>query len=340
MDDERTGTPTDGAADAPRTPDSADAFATDTAATSALSGEAEQPTRVMPPGEDPTRVMQTAKLPLGSPPPRPSQPTVTMERRPSSGRAWWWIVAALVIAAVLALLWLFMLRGEEGVTGQDFLGTWMPADASGGGLVIKQNGDAFTVTAYDAQIQPAGSGEAALADDQLRLRLPARAFGLTSGGSLDVSIAYVAAQDSLRLVARDGGAAQVTQDYVRTDVLQPAPAPSVPPLTPTPTPTPTPTTTASPTVTADQVIIAGLTKIQSGVVAWAANSNGVYPASTEVTATGGIAQYVDPWPVNPYTNQPMASGTSPGDFQYEQLDGGSAYTLTGYLGNNLTYVLP
>jgi len=335
MDEERTGTPTDGAAHDPRTPD----FADDTAATSALSGETEQPTRVMPSGEEPTRVMPGAAPPLG-PPPRPPQPTVTMERRPSSGHGWWWIIAALVVAAVVALVWLFLLRADDGVAGQDFVGTWMPADASGGGLVIKQNGDAFTVTAYDAQIQPAGSGEAELADGRLRLRLPAQAFALESGGSLDVTIAYVAAQDSLQLVARDGATTRVTQDYVRTDVLQPAPAPAPTAPAPSPTPTPTPSTTGSPTVTADQVIIAGLTKIQAGVVAWAANSNGVYPAPTEVTSTGGIAQYVDPWPVNPYTNQPMTSGASPGDFQYEQLDGGTAYKLTGYLGNNLTYTLP
>ena len=36
----------------------------------------------------------------------------------------------------------------------------------------------------------------------------------------------------------------------------------------------------------------------------------------------------------------MAPGTSPGSYVYEQLSGGQAYKLTGYLSNGLTYSVP
>ena len=313
----------------------------DTGATRVLSGEPDQPTQVMPP-EEPTTVMPPPPPPASTPPSL-RQPTVTMTRRPSSNRTVWWIVIVLlIVAAVAVAMFLFLAPDESGSAGQDFVGTWMPADAGGGGLIIKQNGDTFTVDAYDGQIQQVGSSEATLNGDELELTMPGSAIGEPQGGELDVTISYISGQDSLHLVAQGGGATRVDRDYVRTDVLQPVQAPVTPTVapTPTPTPSPTPTTSGSPSATADQIIMAGLVKIQSGVAAWATNSNAVYPAASEVSSTGGIAQYVNPWPVNPYTNQPMQAGTSPGDYQYEQLDGGAAYKLTGYLGNNLTYVLP
>ena len=59
-----------------------------------------------------------------------------------------------------------------------------------------------------------------------------------------------------------------------------------------------------------------------------------------MTETGGVAAYVDPWPTNPYTGQPMKPGTQPGDYTYEQLNGGAGYKLTGYISNGLTYTVP
>ncbi len=370
MDEDLTGRPPDDAdggreegreAPAPEAPEEATGeTATGEAATEELGAGPDEPTSVLDgdeptsllPGEAPTSVMPPAELtrvmpvpPSLSPPPSsappPLSPTVSMTKSRTS-RMWLWIILVLVVLAALAVTMFLLFRpGETSSAGQDFIGTWMPADAGPGGLVIKQNGDTFTVTSYDAQIQPVGSGEATLESGELKLSLPAAALG-ASGGSLDVTISYISGQDSLHLVAQ--GATRIDEDYVRTDVLQPArttPAPtSTPTPTLTPTPSVTPTTTGSPSATADQVIIAGVTKIQGGVTAWATNSNGVYPAASEVSSTGGIAQYVNPWPLNPYTNQPMKVGTSPGDYMYEQLNGGSAYKLTAYLGNNLTYNLP
>ena len=75
-------------------------------------------------------------------------------------------------------------------------------------------------------------------------------------------------------------------------------------------------------------------------MAWAAHHNDLYPPPQDVVEGGGISQYVDPWPTNPYTDQPMAPGTSPGSYVYEQQGGGQAYKLTGYLSDGLTYTVP
>src|SRR5665647_2320948 len=101
-----------------------------------------------------------------------------------------------------------------------------------------------------------------------------------------------------------------------------------------------PVTLVRPSASSDQQVIDAIIKIQVGVITWATNNNNLYPASAEVSQSGGVAQYVDPWPVNPVTNQPMTPGTQAGDYTYEQLNGGQGYKLTGYLGNGLTYTVP
>ena len=83
-----------------------------------------------------------------------------------------------------------------------------------------------------------------------------------------------------------------------------------------------------------------IAKLQVGIVAWAADNNNLYPPPQDVVEGGGLSQYVSPWPTNPFTSQPMAPGTSPGSYVYEQLSGGQAYKLTGYLSNGLTYSVP
>jgi hypothetical protein len=90
----------------------------------------------------------------------------------------------------------------------------------------------------------------------------------------------------------------------------------------------------------DQQVQANIAALQVGIVAWAADNNNLYPPPQDVVQGGGISQYVNPWPTNPNTGQPMAPGTSPGSYVYEQLSGGQAYKLTGYLSNGLTYSVP
>jgi hypothetical protein len=318
-------------------------------------------TRVMPPDEGATqvlpgsdtgatRVMPTAGPP---PPPPPSQPTLLMTHGHGperSGIPWWvWVIAALAIVAAAAGLWYFYLRPDGTTTtgGEEFIGTWSPETGAGGGLVIKQSADGqFIVTQYDGQLRKAGSTTADLVDEGLEVSVSASAMGLTGvTGSVQGTLTHQG-DDRLRLEFTSGDLALEPAFFVRVEVLLPA-TPS-----PTPTPTPSPTPTLSPTTTpttspspsgsptADQQVIANIAKLQTGIVAWAADNNNLYPSPQDVIQGGGLSQYVDPWPANPFTSAPMAPGTSPGSYVYEQLSGGQAYKLTGYLGNGLTYTVP
>jgi hypothetical protein len=126
----------------------------------------------------------------------------------------------------------------------------------------------------------------------------------------------------------------------RVAALVPVSPSASPTVTPTSTSSPSASPSASPTAGADQQVIDAVDKLQVGVITWATNNNNLYPTPADVSETGGIASYVNPWPANPYTGQPMKPGTQPGDFTYEQLNGGAGYKLTGYISNGLTYTVP
>ena len=321
------------------------------------SGE-DEATRVMPGGEtEATRVMPAAGG-AASPPP-PTQPTLVMShgRQPSSGGGgvpWWvWLIAILAIVAAAAAIWFFYLRSTTPSTtaGDVFVGNWAPQDGSGGGLVIKQSGDQFVVTEYDSQLQQAGSTPATLTGDQLDVTIKASAIGLTDvTGTVQGTLTHDSSTDTLTLQFKAGSLSLKPIMYDRVEVLLPA----SPSSTPTPTLSPSPTTTVSPSPTttvspspstsaspgSDQQTQDNIAKLQVGIVAWAAANNNLYPPPQDVVDGGGLSQYVSPWPTNPFTGQPMAPGTSPGSYVYEQLSGGQAYRLTGYLSNGLTYVVP
>jgi hypothetical protein len=273
--------------------------------------------------------------PLGAPAP---QPQVRLARSSKGTPLWPLLLIAGLAVLLLVAAWFFLVRPQDdaGV----FVGSWTPVQGTGGGLVIKQDGD-VTISVYDPQLSEAAASAASVDGDSLTTdELDLSSLGLEGAGAPASAVLTHDADRDILVVELDGDEARA-YEFARTDVLQRAPdqqTPAPPPSTPTPTATPTPT--GSPAATADQVVIAGINKIQIGVMQWAANSNGVYPAESEVSATGGVAQYVDPWPVDPYTNQPMTAGTAPGSYTYEQLDGGTAFSLTGYLGNNLSYTVP
>jgi len=306
----------------------------DEGATQVLGGEPDDITRVMPAA--------------GAAPPRPPQPTLMMSR-PSSSRGgvpWWvWLVVALLIAAGAAAVWYFYLRPAPPPSGDEFIGTWSPEAGTGGGLVIARSGDQFRITQYDRQLESVGSTLADLVADQLELTVQASALGLTGfSGEVQGILTHDQATDRLKLVFSSGDVRSEDLVFVRTEVLRPG-SPS-----PTPTPTPSPSPSASPTISptpssspsaaADQQVRDAIAKLQVGIITWATNNNNLYPAPQEVVNGGGISQYVNPWPTSPFTNQPMTPGTDPGDYTYEQINGGQSYKLTGYLSNGLTYTVP
>lgn len=340
MDDETTGqTPEQNTGETPAADETLVTPPADEGATQVLSGE----------GADFTRVMPAAGAASPPPPQPPIQPTLMMTRPNKSGggsSTWIWVVIAIVVVAALAAAaWFFLLRPTDGTGGDVFVGTWSPASGAGGGLVIKKDGNAFKVIQYDAGLEAIGSAAATLDNDELTASIDASALGLTSvTGEVDGTFTHLASSDELSLTFTGGDLSGKTEKFIRVDVLRPAtPSPS-----PTPTPTPSfspsptgsPSPSGSPSASPDQQVIDAIVKIQVGVITWATNNNNLYPSAAEVSAGGGVAQYVSPWPTNPITSQPMTPGTQPGNYTYEQLNGGQGYKLTGYLDKGLTYTVP
>lgn len=74
-----------------------------------------------------------------------------------------------------------------------------------------------------------------------------------------------------------------------------------------------------------------------------AGTYGNGPTWDEVSPSGGVGQFLSPWPANPITGAPMqpTSGGSPGDYKYQtaiRMPGGeySGY-VTGYLSDGTAY---
>ncbi len=86
---------------------------------------------------------------------------------------------------------------------------------------------------------------------------------------------------------------------------------------------------------ADASVAAGLAVLERGLAMWKAGGGEQYPPAREVAADGLLGQMVR-WPSNPFTGGPMEQGDDPGDFTYERLDGGAAYTLTARLSDGAT----
>jgi len=319
-------------------------------------------TRVAPPAaDDATQVMRgeatdaTRVMPAAGgapPPPPPVRPTLLMTHQKSSssgsGMPWWvWLVVVLVIVAAVAAVWFFYLRPTDAATGDEFIGNWAPEAMTGGGLVIKTSGEQFKITQYDDELKAVGSTVADLVDDTLEISVQASDLGITGAtGKVDGTLTHETSGDRLKLQFSSGSLKSEVIVFVRVDVLLPATPEPTPTPTPSPTPTLSPSPTASPTTTgspspsADQQVIDGIAKIQIGIVTWATNNNNLYPAPQDVVSGGGISEYVDPWPTNPFTSGPMSPGTGPGGYVYEQLNGGQGYKLTGYLSSGLTYSVP
>jgi type II secretory pathway pseudopilin PulG len=63
--------------------------------------------------------------------------------------------------------------------------------------------------------------------------------------------------------------------------------------------------------------------------------NGAYPtAVTQAT----VGSYLSPWPLNPWTRQPIAEGTAVGDFTYTLTAGG--FQLAGHKADGTDVVMP
>lgn len=85
----------------------------------------------------------------------------------------------------------------------------------------------------------------------------------------------------------------------------------------------------------DAAVKAQLMMIKTGVQATIA-STGQVPADASQAALGA---FVTPWPVNPFTNQPMKEGDGVGDYVYTP-GSGTDFTLAVHLSDGSTYTAP
>jgi len=359
MDDETTGRPPDetsaqppgggetaaGGADTAETavtpPDAGETVVAppaDAGATRIMSGEAADETRVMPAGD-------------GAPPPPPPllpQPTLMMSRSPKRSSNTWWMVLVVVLLALVAAAaaWYFLIR-DEGATPApqpspsfDWVGAWGRTDGTGGGVVVAPSGKDYQVTVYGSTLQVLGTAVATPKGNDLTFALQSNESVAGLPGPFQITLEAGPGKDSADMKVTGGNQTTVIVPLQRVAALVPvSPSPS-PTTTPTPTLSPSSSPSASPSAGTDQQVIDAIVKLQTGVITWATNNNNFYPPPADVSQTGGVAAYVNPWPTNPYTGQPMKPGTEPGDYTYEQLNGGAGYKLTGFVSNGLTYTVP
>ena len=353
MDDETTGRPPDDSSGQPpgggdTAAGAADAAETavtppDAGATRVMSGEADDPTRVMP-------AAGGASPP--PPPPRP-RPTLMMSRPPKQSSNTWWIVLVVVLLALVAgaAAWYFLIR-DTGETPApqpsptfDWVGAWGRSDGTGGGVVVEPSGQDYQVTVYGSALQVLGAAVATPRGRDLTFALETTETLGGLPGPFQITLQAGPGEDLADMKVTGGNQTTVIVPLERVAALTPVSPSASPTVTPTVTPTPTlspssPSSSPSPSPGADQQVIDAIVKLQTGVITWSTNNNKLYPAPADVTEAGGIATYVDPWPANPYTGQPMKPGTEPGDYIYEQLNGGVGYKLTGFISNGTTYTVP
>jgi len=94
-------------------------------------------------------------------------------------------------------------------------------------------------------------------------------------------------------------------------------------------------TTGQIDVAKDAAVKAQLMMIKTGVQAFIATTDALPPDASEATLGG----FVQPWPVNPFTNAPMTPGDGVGDYVYTP-GSGSDYTLAVHFSDGSTSTAP
>ncbi len=87
----------------------------------------------------------------------------------------------------------------------------------------------------------------------------------------------------------------------------------------------------------------GVHDIELGVASYAVDHQDQYPvavpnAASLVDLNGD--PYVDNWPNNPWTNDPMADSLAVGDYTYTQLASGSSCRIVGHLTDGGSFSVP
>ncbi len=312
--------------------------ASDEESTRIQSDESAEATRVTPAAPE-----------SGAPPAPPMQPTIVMSRparRGPGNTLWLLLLLLIVIAAAAAASWFYWLRGEQEAiivpsptpTPVAWAGAWARTDGAGGGLVVEGEATTYRVTVYDEALQPSDTVDAVTSADgrELLFALPSHFTFDGPAGPSEATLTIGSDPDTATFRVVGGDQATVSLPVRRVSTLTPT-APTAGPTPTEPAPDPSPTSTEH--VLRQQTIDA-ITDIEAGIAAWAAANGGAYPMPADVRESGAVAQYVDPWPANPYApGQPMEPGTDPGDYTYERLDGGQSFRLAGFLDNG-AFIVP
>jgi type IV pilus assembly protein PilA len=93
----------------------------------------------------------------------------------------------------------------------------------------------------------------------------------------------------------------------------------------------------------DAAVKEGIHSIQIGIQSYALDNSDNYPGAVAnsaalVDSTGH--PYVDNWPKNPFTNVPMASSSSEGDYTYTDNVVSSTFALAGHLSTGSDFTVP
>ena len=89
----------------------------------------------------------------------------------------------------------------------------------------------------------------------------------------------------------------------------------------------------------DTVVKDGVHSLRIGIMTWAADHHGRYPAADVVVRSNkGFAGYLDHWPVSPYSGAPMTPGDQPGDYTYTS--NGTSFKLAGHLSDGTDFTVP
>lgn len=92
----------------------------------------------------------------------------------------------------------------------------------------------------------------------------------------------------------------------------------------------------------DATVKAGTHSIELGLAAFGIDNGDRYPAALpDETALVDVSgrDYIDPWPVNPWTGVAMIDSGDVGDYTYTQLGGGAHFALAGHMSDG-DFVVP
>ena len=93
----------------------------------------------------------------------------------------------------------------------------------------------------------------------------------------------------------------------------------------------------------DSSVKEGIHRLQVGIQSYAVDNGDIYPQPEDVTPEGAVGRYVDRWPTNPWSGEPMRPGAEPGDYRYTVIDegfGATGFSLEGYLHDGEPFVVP